>query len=64
MDNHRRNYRFLNVQPDDRFETSRVGYHTLWHRLKQHPIHVGNHWNATVLNDAFQTLKDEKMCYL
>ncbi len=42
MDNHRRNYyRILQVQPDAHLEIIRAGYHTLLHRLRQHPIHCG-----------------------
>jgi curved DNA-binding protein CbpA len=59
MDNRRNYYRILQVQPDAPFEIIRTSYHTLLHKLKQHPDLGGEHWNATVLNEAFQTLSDE-----
>ena len=60
MDNRRNYYRILQVQPDAPFEIIRTSYLTLLHKLKQHPDLGGDHWNATVLNEAFQTLKDEE----
>ncbi len=60
MDNRRNYYRMLQVQPDAPFEIIRTSYLTLLQKLKQHPDLGGDHWNATVLNEAFQTLKDEE----
>ncbi len=60
MDNRRNYYRILQVQPDAPFEIIHTSYLTLMHKLKQHPDLGGDHWNATVLNEAFQTLKDEE----
>ncbi|MDR4505246.1 MAG: DnaJ domain-containing protein [Candidatus Scalindua sp.] len=60
MDNRRNYYRILQVQPDAPFEIIRTSYLTLLHKLKQHPDLGGDHWNAKVLNEAFQTLSDEK----
>ncbi len=60
MDNRRNYYRILQVQPDAPLEIIRSSYHTLLHKLKQHPDLGGDHWNATLLNEAFQTLKDEE----
>lgn len=61
MDNRRNYYRILQVQPDAPFEIIHTSYLTLLHKLKQHPDLGGDHWNATVLNEAFQTLKDKEM---
>jgi len=50
----------LQVQPDAPFEIIRTSYLTHLQKLKQHPDLGGDHWNATVLNEAFETLKDEE----
>ncbi len=60
MDNRRNYYRMLQVQPDAHFEIIHTSYLTLLQKLKQHPDLGGDHWNATVLNEAYQTLKDEE----
>ncbi len=60
MDNRRNYYRILQVQPDAPFEIIRTSYLTLLQKLKQHPDLGGDHWNATVINEAFQILKDEE----
>ncbi len=49
----------LQVQPDAPFETIRSSYITLFQKLTQNPNLGGDHWNATVINEAFQTLRDE-----
>ena len=60
MDNRRNYYRILQVQPDAPFEIIHTSYLTLMHKLKQHPDLGGDHWNATILNEAYHTLKDEE----
>lgn len=60
MDNRRNYYRILQVQPDAPYAIIRTSYLTLLHKLKQHPDLGGDHWNAKVLNEAFQTLSDER----
>ena len=60
MDNRRNYYRILQVQPDAPFEIIHTSYLTLLHKLKQHPDLGGDHWNATVINEAYQVLKDEE----
>lgn len=60
MDNRRNYYRILQVQPDAHFEIIHTSYLTLLHKLKQHPDLGGDHWNATILNEAYETLKDEE----
>ncbi len=42
------------------FDINRACDHTLLHRLKQHSIHSSDHLNATVLNEASHTLKNEE----
>ncbi len=60
MDNRRNYYRVLQVQPDAPLEVIRSSYHTLLHKLRQHPDLGGDHWNAAVINEAFDILKDEE----
>ena len=60
MDNRRNYYRILQVQPDAQFEIIRTSYLTILHKLKQHPDLGGDHSNAKILNEAYQTLSDEK----
>jgi hypothetical protein len=56
MKNRRNYYRVLQVQPDAPAEVIRASYHALMRQLKQHPDLGGDHWNATILNDAYATL--------
>jgi len=56
MKNRRNYYRILQVQPDASFEVIRTSYHTLMQRLKMHPDLGGDHWNATLINEAYATL--------
>lgn len=60
MKNRRNYYRVLQVQPDAPFEIIRASYHTLMRELKQHPDLGGTHWNAKILNEAYETLRDEQ----
>ncbi len=55
----RRNYyRTLNVQPDASLEIIKNNYRTLLQKLKMHPDLGGENWNATVINEAYNTLRD------
>lgn len=55
----RRNYyRTLNVQPDASLEIIKNNYRTLLQKLKMHPDLGGQNWNATVINEAYNTLRD------
>lgn len=55
----RRNfYRTLNVQPDASLQIIKNNYRTLLQKLKMHPDLGGRNWNATVINEAYNTLKD------
>ena len=55
----RRNYyRTLNVQPDASLEIIKNNYRTLLQKLKMHPDLGGKNWNATIINEAYNTLRD------
>ncbi len=56
MKNRRNYYRILQVQPDAPQAVIRASYKALMRELKLHPDLGGDHWNATVLNDAYTTL--------
>ncbi len=58
MKNRRNYYRILQVQPDAPFEIIRSSYRTLMRDLKHHPDFGGEQWNATILNEAYETLRD------
>ncbi len=59
MKNRRNYYRVLQVQPDAPFEIIRATYKAIMLELKQHPDLGGELWKAQVLNEAYETLKDE-----
>ena len=52
-------YRMLHVQPDAPVEVIRARYRTLMQRLQQHPDPGGEHWNASLINEAHDALVDE-----
>jgi len=54
--NRRNYYRILHVQPDAPVEIIKSSYRTLMQKLKQHPDLGGEHWNATLVNEAYATL--------
>lgn len=56
--NKRNYYRILHVQPDAPTEVIRASYRTLMQKLKQHPDLGGEHWNASVINEAHEVLVD------
>ncbi len=59
MKKNRRNYyRILHVQHDAPDAVIRASYRTIMHKLKQHPDLGGDHWNATVINEAYAVLSD------
>ena len=60
MKNRRNYYRILHVQPDAPQAVIRASYKALMLELKQHPDLGGEHWNATVLNEAFETLSSSE----
>ncbi|MDX1519063.1 MAG: DnaJ domain-containing protein [Gammaproteobacteria bacterium] len=58
MDKNRRNYyRLLRVQPDASPAVIRNNYRTLLQKLRLHPDLGGDHWNASLLNIAYNTLR-------
>jgi hypothetical protein len=56
--NRRNYYRILQVQPDAPAAILRASYKALMRELRLHPDLGGEHWNAAVLNEAYQTLGD------
>jgi hypothetical protein len=58
MDNRRNYYRILHVQPDAPEEIIRSSYRTLMQRLRAHPDLGGDHWNASLINEAYRVLTD------
>lgn len=58
MKNRRNYYRILQVQPDAPTEIIRASYRTLMRELKKHPDLGGSTWEASVLNEAYETLSD------
>jgi len=56
--NKRNYYRILYVQPDAPTALIRASYQTLMQKLKQHPDLGGRHWNASIINEAYQVLVD------
>jgi len=58
MENRRNYYRILHVQPDAPAEIIRSSYRTLMQRLRMHPDLGGDHWNASLINEAYRVLTD------
>jgi hypothetical protein len=58
MENRRNFYRILHVQPDAPTEIIKSSYRTLMQKLRMHPDLGGDEWNATLINEAYQTLMD------
>lgn len=58
MKNKRNYYRLLQVQPDAPYEIIRASYRTLMRELKSHPDLGGEHFNAYLINEAYETLSD------
>jgi curved DNA-binding protein CbpA len=56
-DERRNYYRILNVQPDAPLEIIKNNYRTLLQKLRLHPDLGGENWNATVINEAYNTLR-------
>jgi curved DNA-binding protein CbpA len=55
----RRNYyRTLNVQPDASLEIIKNNYRTLLQKLRLHPDLGGKNWNASIINEAYNTLRN------
>lgn len=58
MENRRNYYRILHVQRDAPVEIIKTSYRTLMQRLKMHPDLGGDHWHASLINEAFATLSN------
>jgi curved DNA-binding protein CbpA len=58
MKNRRNYYRILHVQPDAPMEVIKTSYRTLMLKLRHHPDLGGDHWNATLINEAYRVLAD------
>lgn len=58
MRNRRNYYRILHVQHDAPVEIIKTSYRTLMQRMKMHPDLGGDHWQASLINEAYSTLTD------
>lgn len=58
MQNRRNFYRILQVQPDAPTEVIKNNYRTLLQKLRMHPDLGGDERNASLVNQAWQTLRD------
>jgi len=56
--NRRNYYRILHVQPDAHEAVIKASYRTMMQKLRQHPDLGGDHWNASVLNEAYAVLSN------
>jgi curved DNA-binding protein CbpA len=56
--NRRNYYRILHVQPDAPPAVIRSSYRTMMQRLRMHPDLGGDHWNAALINEAYEVLSD------
>jgi len=56
--NKRNYYRILHVQPDAPEAVIRASYQALMQKLKHHPDLGGEHWNASIINEAYGILMD------
>ena len=56
--NRRNYYRILHVQPDAPAAIIKSSYRALMLKLKMHPDHVGEHWTAKLINEAYGVLSD------
>ncbi|MBN2242954.1 MAG: J domain-containing protein [Acidobacteria bacterium] len=60
MKNRRNYYRILKVQPDAPVEIIRASYRTMMRELKIHPDLGGSASEASILNEAYETLSDPR----
>ncbi|VAW71631.1 hypothetical protein MNBD_GAMMA13-1584 [hydrothermal vent metagenome] len=58
MKSKRNYYKILHVQPDAPQAIIKSSYHTLMHKLKQHPDVGGDHQNAVLINEAYAVISD------
>ncbi len=61
MEQNRRNfYRILRVQPDASLDVIKSNYRTLLQKLRFHPDLGGDEWNASLINQAYNTLRNRR----
>ncbi len=60
MQNRRNYYRVLQVQPDAAREVIKASYRVLMQKLKIHPDLGGDERDASLINEAYAVLSDEK----
>lgn len=60
QDERRNYYRILNVQPDAPIEIIKNNYRTLLQKLRLHPDLGGEDWNASVINEAYNVLRNSE----
>lgn len=60
MQNRRNYYRILQIQPDAPQAVIQASYRALMRELGLHPDLGGDHWNAAILNEAYEILGDPK----
>jgi hypothetical protein len=58
MENRRNYYRILHIQPDAPRAIIKASYRTQMQKLRMHPDLGGDEWNAHLLNEAYQILRD------
>lgn len=56
--NRRNYYRILHVQPDAPAAILKSSYRALMRHLEMHPDRGGDHWNASLVNEAYEVLSD------
>lgn len=58
MQNKRNYYRVLHLQPDAPQAMIKTAYRTIMQKLKAHPDLGGDEWNASLINEAYETLSN------
>ena len=58
MQNKRNYYRVLHLQPDAPQAMVKTAYRTIMQKLKAHPDLGGDEWNASLINEAYETLSN------
>lgn len=58
LNNRRNYYRILNVQPDASLDVIKTSYRAIMQKLKMHPDLGGDEWNASLINIAFNVLRN------
>ncbi len=61
MENRRNFYRILRVQPDAAFDVIQQSYRSLMQKLRLHPDLGGEEYNARIINQAYNILRNPKL---